>query len=210
MVWDTEFAPNPHHGVLTLATCKPVIRRCAKVGDWISGWTANEVHDKNHKIHNFRGAQKLIYLARIEKKMTVSEYWEAYPEKFPKKIEEKVYSQQTKGCGSTIISSPNMDMYDSGDNIYEPLISNPQGGDDFLQCPNISHTKDDKKRDLSGKYVLICKEFYYFGVSNALEKNKDVFPHEVPRCKKLPYDECKEFINTVKSASEKCLYFKKA
>ncbi|WP_347927045.1 hypothetical protein [Pseudomonas helvetica] len=29
---DHGFAPNPHGGVLTLATCKPVIRRTAEKG----------------------------------------------------------------------------------------------------------------------------------------------------------------------------------
>ena len=32
---DFGFAPNPFHGVCTLATCKPKIRKFAKVGDWI-------------------------------------------------------------------------------------------------------------------------------------------------------------------------------
>ena len=35
---DYGFAPNPYFGYCTLATCKPVIRRCAGVGDWIA-WT---------------------------------------------------------------------------------------------------------------------------------------------------------------------------
>ena len=199
MVWDTEFAPNPHYGVLTLATCKPVIRRCAKVGDWISGWTANEVRDKNFIIHNFKDAQKLVYLAKIEKKMTFAEYWDAYPEKRPtQRIEREVKSQSNKRCGCIIISSPD-DVYNCGDNIYEPLGDSPQGIDDYRQHPNNNHTEADKKRDISGEYVLICKEFYYFGVGNPLKNNKEIFPYKVPRCKKIPYDECKKFIETIQS-----------
>jgi hypothetical protein len=34
---DFGFAPNPFHGVCTLATCKPGIRKSASVGDWILG-----------------------------------------------------------------------------------------------------------------------------------------------------------------------------
>ena len=86
MTWDTEFAPNPHYGILTLATCKPTIRRCAKVGDWISGWTAVSVYDKNRHPNSFRDAQKLIYLARITNKITYAEYWKNYPEKRPHEI----------------------------------------------------------------------------------------------------------------------------
>jgi hypothetical protein len=34
---DYGFAPNPFFGVCTLATCKPLIRRIAHIGDWIVG-----------------------------------------------------------------------------------------------------------------------------------------------------------------------------
>jgi hypothetical protein len=34
---DYGFAPNPFHGVCTLATCKPEIRRLANVGDYVVG-----------------------------------------------------------------------------------------------------------------------------------------------------------------------------
>jgi Nucleotide modification associated domain 2 len=33
---DKGFAPNPYFGFLTLATCKPQIRKSARVGDWLS------------------------------------------------------------------------------------------------------------------------------------------------------------------------------
>lgn len=36
---DTGFAPNPFHGWCTLAGCKPVIRRTARIDDWIVGMT---------------------------------------------------------------------------------------------------------------------------------------------------------------------------
>jgi hypothetical protein len=63
-----------------------------------------------------------------------------------------------------------------GDNIYEKL---PDGN--FKQHPSRHSSKKDiatedeinKKRDLSGKNVLISKTFYYFG-SNAIEL-PDVF-----------------------------------
>ena len=34
---DYGFAPNPFFGVCTLATCKPIVRRVAAIGDWIVG-----------------------------------------------------------------------------------------------------------------------------------------------------------------------------
>ena len=39
---DTGFAPNPFHGFLTLATCKPAIRRCRAKGDWVAGFASKE------------------------------------------------------------------------------------------------------------------------------------------------------------------------
>lgn len=157
MTHNTEFAPNPHFDVLTLATCKPVIRRCAKVGDWISGWTAKVVTDKDNNKLSFP-KEKLIYLARITGKMTFAEYWEKYPMK------------------------RNTAEFVSGDNIYEPI-----GEDEYRQIDNPHHGQDCIERDLRGKYVLICEEFYYFGVQNnmALDIPSDIVPFPIPRCKKL-------------------------
>ena len=175
MTWDTESAPNPHHGVLTLAICKPTIRRCSQVGDWISGWTAKTVHGKDKRIHSFEHPQ-LIYLARIQEKLTFAEYWTRYPAKYPHEI---------KG---------NMSLYDSGDNIYKPQVANPNNYNDYEIVNNNNHTIEDKIHDLSGKYVLICEEFYYYGVDNAIDIEKEVFNVTIPRCKKLVLDDYERFI----------------
>ena len=174
MTWDTESAPNPHHGVLTLAICKPTIRRCSQVGDWISGWTAKVVHGKNDRIYSFDNP-KLIYLARVQKKLTFAEYWLQYPEKYPHEI---------KGMKS---------LYDSGDNIYKPLLANPNNYNDYEQVSNSNHTKEDIIHDLSGKYVLVCEEFYYYGVEDAIDIEKEIFDVTVPRCKKLVLDDYDRF-----------------
>ena len=34
---DCGMAPNPQHGIVSLATCKPAIRSTARVGDWVVG-----------------------------------------------------------------------------------------------------------------------------------------------------------------------------
>ena len=60
---DYGFAPNPFYGVLTLATCKPNIRKSADVGDFIIG-NADNSHDN-----------KLIYMAKVSKVMTFDQYW---------------------------------------------------------------------------------------------------------------------------------------
>jgi Nucleotide modification associated domain 2 len=62
---DFGFAPNPFFGWCTLATCKPVIRRTAQIGDWILGTGSA---DKGR-------AGRAIYAMRVESAMTFGEYW---------------------------------------------------------------------------------------------------------------------------------------
>lgn len=196
MTYDTEFAPNPHHGVLTLATCKPVIRRCAEEGDWIAGWTANEVHDKFGNIHSFRGEQKLIYLARITKKLTLGEYWEKYPQKRPESAVAGNTGEK-KGCGGTHEVAVSSAQVDHGDNIYKP-----DGKNGLIQVKNSNHGDPEMKRDISGVYALICKEFYYFGVEHALSVEKNLFDYVVPRYKKIPLSDVRKFIDCVKECNQ--------
>lgn len=63
---DFGFAPNPFHGICTLATCKPNIRSSANVGDIIVGCgsTANQL--PGH----------VICALRVTEKCTFQEYWE--------------------------------------------------------------------------------------------------------------------------------------
>lgn len=189
MTWDTESAPNPHQGVLTLAICKPTIRRCSQVGDWISGWTANTVHGKD-KLYSF-DHPKLIYLARIKEKLTFAEFWHRYPKKRPKIIGYNQELSAKKTCGGS--SKGTTAIYDSGDNIYMPTKNG-----DFIQVHNNNHTEKEKDHDLKGVYVLICEEFYYYGVNNAIDVDKDILNVIVPRCKKLLLSDCMGFINFIK------------
>lgn len=191
MTHDTGFAPNPYNNVLTLATCKPVIRRCAKKDYWISGWASNVVQGKDQKYTN--KAQKLIYLAKVTDVLSYEEYWKQYPlKKQPTKSTEGG-KECYKSCGNSIVVR-NDDISFCGDNIYEPDANDPSG---FKQHENPHHNEQNKAHDLSGKKVLVCKEFYYFGIENALEiKNKGF---DVPRFKKFSMGdkEAKAVINFV-------------
>ena len=60
---DFGFAPNPFHGVLTLATCKPKIRKAAQVGDYLIGNS------------NKANGNKLIYMAKVDEITTFDQYW---------------------------------------------------------------------------------------------------------------------------------------
>lgn len=61
VVHDTGFAPNPFHGLLTLACCKPLIRRTAKVGDIIVGLTSR--------------SERLVYAVQVADVVGFEEYW---------------------------------------------------------------------------------------------------------------------------------------
>ena len=180
MTHDMGFAPNPDHEQLTLATCKPTIRRCAKVGDWIAGWTAKDVHTKSGIKHFPK--PKLIYLAKITAILPLEEYWEKFPQRRPKLLAGGETAEEGGSCGNS--SETGATVYDNGDNIYEKL---PDGT--WVQHPNGDHTEADKERDLSGVNALICDEFCYFGTDNALDVPKDVFGYAIPRLKKIDLDD---------------------
>lgn len=71
---DYGFAPNPFHGSCTLATCKPMIRKTAQVGDWIIGTGSKE---------NGRDGY-LVYAMQVAETMSFGEYW-ADPRFAPKR-----------------------------------------------------------------------------------------------------------------------------
>ena len=60
---DYGFAPNPFHGILTLATCKPKIRKTAQMGDFIIG----------HASKKF--SHKIIFMMRVTDVTTFDKYW---------------------------------------------------------------------------------------------------------------------------------------
>lgn len=65
---DFGFAPNPFHGVCTLATCKKDIRKAAKIGDWIIG-----TGSKSYKPRNIQGA--LLFCMRVDRIIPFDDYW---------------------------------------------------------------------------------------------------------------------------------------
>jgi len=62
---DYGFAPNPFLGFCTLATCKPGIRKGAKVGDWIVG-----IGSKQYGLEG-----RLVYAMQVTETCSFDEYW---------------------------------------------------------------------------------------------------------------------------------------
>ena len=62
---DYGFAPNPFHATCTLATCKPIVRRVAMVGDWIVGTGTAK-----------RGlSSRLVFVMCVDEALTFDQYW---------------------------------------------------------------------------------------------------------------------------------------
>lgn len=182
MKHDYGFAPNPFLGVLTLATCKPGMRRNTQIGNWIAGWTSN------HMVRSLGvGENELIYLAKVTDKLTFAEYWEEYPQKRP------------------VFTDDKDDIKRYGDNIYKPDDS-ASGG--FVQIKNSHHNNCKEDDDLSGRYVLICKEFYYFSSLASLPIPPELSPN-IPKsqtCYGVITEDVSEFINYVRLYSKFCKY----
>lgn len=62
---DHGFAPNPFHGVCTLATCKPRIRKQAEIGDLVLGMGASG--------YGYRG--RAIFVMRVTETTDYDAYW---------------------------------------------------------------------------------------------------------------------------------------
>ena len=66
---DYGFAPNPFHGVLSLATCKGSQLRNngnLEIGDWVIGLGSVAMGNLG----------KIIYAMQLEEKITFDQYWE--------------------------------------------------------------------------------------------------------------------------------------
>ena len=140
---DYGFAPNPFHGICTLATCKPDIRSAAKIGDWILG-----IGGKNIKF----ASHKCIFIMKVSNKISFQQYWSepSYSIKKPMRNGSLV-----RAVGDNIYHRDNSGKWIQEDSHH----SNPDGSTNFNNLK-----RDTKKTDK----VLISDLFLYFG-SNPVE-----------------------------------------
>ncbi|WP_341926037.1 hypothetical protein [Nocardioides psychrotolerans] len=134
--YDIGFAPNPFHGVCTLATCKPRIRAGASVGDWVIG--VGSVGQGT--------LGRLVFGMQVDERLTFDEYW----------ADERFQSKKADRHGSL--------KYRYGDNVYHRDAGGQWVQSDCRHSledgsPNMDHVR----RDTSADAVLISKRFSYFG-----------------------------------------------
>jgi hypothetical protein len=136
---DFGFAPNPFHGVCTLATCKPRIRKAACVGDWVVGTGSGAA--------SRRRAGFLVYAMKVEEALTFDQYW----------ADERFRLKRPNLHGSKKIAF--------GDNIYHRKGE----GYDWKQLnshhtlPDGRTNKFNVTTDTSVNRVLVSSSFTYWG-----------------------------------------------
>lgn len=140
MTHDTGFAPNPFWGFLTLATCKPWLRRSKRVGDWIAGFTSKQLCGDEP------GDERLVFLMQVGERIALADYYR--DRRFQSRIPRESAATRIHRCG---------------DNIYMPLVRHASDPQDFVQLPNGFHGPSEKVSDLNGRNALIATRFAYFG-----------------------------------------------
>jgi len=178
---DFGLAPNPFNGYCTLAVCKPKIRRNRnlKVGDWIIGTGSVKLKRLHH----------LIFLMEVEEKITLNEYWD------DSRFQDK----------KPILNGSLVQIY--GDNFYHQNSESSE----WIQEDSAHSLIDGKPnkghitKDTGGKFVLISKNFYYFG--NNCPKIPDEFLEVCCegrdiKSSAIPLDIADKFIEWVKNNHE--------
>lgn len=134
---DFGFAPNPFHGVCTLATCKPMIRRTAQVGDWVVGMGGAQL----------KAVGRCIYAMQVTDALTFDAYWDD--------PEYRCKRPVRNGSRKTIM----------GDNIYHLPAGTTAWVQEDSHHSQIDGRPEPSniKNDTQTNRVLISRNFYYFG-----------------------------------------------
>ena len=134
---DFGFAPNPFHGMCTLATCKPTIRRTARVGDWVVGMGGKKLN----------AVGRCIYAMQVTNALSFENYWEDL--EFRPKRPVRNGSRKTMVGDNIYHRAPSSNEWQQEDSHHSKLDGSPEPY-------NIQHdTRTDR--------VLVSKRFYYFG-----------------------------------------------
>lgn len=139
---DLGFAPNPFHGVCTLACCKPQIRKKAAVSDFILGTGAVKPKLRGH----------LTFWMKVDEVLSFDEYWEDLRFRRRKPVMN----------GTTYLRY--------GDNIYHRSGGETyQQEDSFHSNDDGSVSRGDLKRDTgTTDKVLLGRTFAFWGRAGIL------------------------------------------
>jgi hypothetical protein len=141
MTHDSGFAPNPFHGVLTLATCKPRIRAVRRTGDWVAGFASQKLVDSAARRGVNIPRDGLVYLMQIREVLPLHAYFE--DSRFAVKQPPRESFDAVALCGDNIYYRDHRGQYEQLENRY--------------------HTRAEAFHDTSGVNALVAGRFYYFG-----------------------------------------------
>ena len=178
---DYGFAPNPFFGVCTLATCKPLIRKHAQVGDWVVG--------TGSKRYGLEG--RLVYSMEVAEILTFDEYWN-----------ESRFVQKRPNLRGSLKQA-------FGDNIYHrdektgrwrQENSHHSHDDGRANWGNVRH-------DTQTPQVLIGLKYAYWGASGPkiprrFRGSVDVCCHRGHKCSLFPEPFVTRFIEWIKSLDQ--------
>lgn len=136
---DFGFAPNPFHGICSLATCKPLIRKTANEDDWIFGLGGGHL----------KATGRCVFAMKVTSKITFNEYWSnpLYNDKKP-----------VRNGSKRMVVGDNIYYFDSSTEIWHQAHSHHSHPDGSLNEYN-------RIRDTKTSSVLLSTHFYYFGSS---------------------------------------------
>lgn len=135
---DYGFAPNPFYGTCTLATCKPVLRRKASVGDWVIGTGSASNGLTGH----------LVYAMRVAEAMSFDDYF----------ADPRFQAKKPNLAGSL--------KQVFGDNIYSRDVAGKwQQLDSHHSLQDGSLNPNNIANDTNPNRLLLSNQFAYFGVA---------------------------------------------
>ena len=137
---DLGFAPNPFHGVCTLACCKQHIRKAARLGDLILGMGAAKPGLSGH----------LCYWMWVDEVLTFDEYW-ADP-RFRRK-------RPNMAANTYLRYGDNIYHHEVGETAFRQEDSFHSLVDGGLSIPNRARDTGTTDR------VLLGRKFAYLGVA---------------------------------------------
>jgi hypothetical protein len=173
---DYGFAPNPFFGVCTLATCKPIIRRTATIGDWVIG--------TGSKVYGLQG--RLVYAMNVSEVLSYDEYWREprYRNKRP-----NLTGSRKQAYGDNIYHRTRGGRWVQADSHHSNTDGSPNPH-------NIAH-------DTQTPRVLIGVDFVYWGalgpkIPKQFRHPIDVCAHRGHKCS-FPPDFTASFVEWIRS-----------
>lgn len=134
---DYGFAPNPYHGICSLATCKPQIRNAAQIGDLVIGCGSIAL--------GFNAC--IIFAMRVQAKVDFDEYWR-----------NSAYSMKRVSLVGSKVQSYGDNIYHREGDSWIQEDSHHSFADGIVNELNLG-------RDTNSPFVLLSSDFVYFGRS---------------------------------------------